>query len=72
MVPAPSPQDETWEKLQFYAKCRVDELIVVDPATRSVDWRGLRGGEYVQIDRSALLDLDGQHLAARIDWPPPD
>jgi Uma2 family endonuclease len=67
-----SPQDETWEKLPFYAKCRVDELIVVDPATRSVDWRGLYDGEYAPVDHSTLVDLDGQRLAAQIDWPPTD
>jgi Uma2 family endonuclease len=64
-----SPQDETWEKLPFYAECRVDELIIVDPATRSVDWRGRRESGYAPIERSALLDLDGQRLAAQIDWP---
>ena len=67
-----SPQDETWEKLAFYAEHRVEELIVVDPATRSVDWRGLGDGEYVPIERSALLDLDALRLAARIEWPPTD
>jgi len=65
-----SPGDETWEKLRFYATNQVDELVVVDPGTRSVDWRALRGGEYVEVARSRLIDLDGARLAALIDWPP--
>ena len=67
-----SPEDETWEKLSFYAGCQVDELIIVDPSTRSVDWRALRGGEYVAVERSELIDLDGRRLAGQIDWPPTD
>jgi Uma2 family endonuclease len=67
-----SPDDETWDKLGFYAERGVDELIIVDPATESVDWRGLCDGEYVRIERSGLVDLDGTRLAAQIDWPPAD
>jgi len=36
------------------------------------DWRALRDGEYVPIERSALIDLDPRRLAAKIDWPPTD
>jgi len=67
-----SPGDETWDKLRFYAARGVEELIVVDPGTRSVDWRALPDGEYVPIERSALIDLDPRRLAAQIDWPPTD
>jgi Uma2 family endonuclease len=67
-----SPDDETWDKLGFYAERGVDELIIVDPARDSVDWRGLRDGEYVRIERSGLVDLDGRRLAAQIEWPPAD
>jgi Uma2 family endonuclease len=64
-----SPGDGTWEKLPFYAAHHVDELLIVDPRERSVDWPGLDGGEYRPIERSRLIDLGPATLAQMIDWP---
>jgi Uma2 family endonuclease len=64
-----SPGDESWEKLPFYAAHEVDEVLIVDPAARSVDWLGLRDGEYRPIARSAVIELGADELADRIDWP---
>jgi Uma2 family endonuclease len=64
-----SPGDETWEKLPFYAGRGVDELLIVDPAHRSVDWLALDGGSYRPSTRSRLIDLGPMDLAGRIDWP---
>lgn len=36
-----SPGDESWEKLPFYAAHRVDEVLIVDPRKRTVDWLAL-------------------------------
>jgi Uma2 family endonuclease len=65
-----SPEDEAWQKLPFYAEHRVDELLIVDPAGRSVTWLALSDGEYRPIDRSGLVDLGASELAERIEWPP--
>jgi Uma2 family endonuclease len=65
-----SPQDETPEKLPFYAAHEVQELLIVDPSARSARWLALRGGEYRSVERSQALDLAGEDLTARIDWPP--
>jgi Uma2 family endonuclease len=65
-----SPQDETWEKLPFYAEHEVDELVIVSSQDRSVTWLALREGEYRPTDRSAIIDLSASELADRIDWPP--
>ena len=46
------------------------EVLIVDPATHSVDWLGLKDGEYQPIERSGLIDLGASDLTARIDWPP--
>jgi hypothetical protein len=62
--------DESRAKLPFYAAHDVDEVLVVDPATRSVDWLGLNDGKYQPIARSGLVDLGAGDLAERIDWPP--
>jgi Uma2 family endonuclease len=64
-----SPGDDTWAKLPFYAAHGVDELLIVDPDKRSVDWLGLTGGKYEPIERSSLIDLPVAELAQRIDWP---
>jgi Uma2 family endonuclease len=64
-----SPGDESWEKLPFYAAHDVDEVLIVDPEKRSVDWLGLQDGEYRPLGRSGLIELGAAELATRIDWP---
>jgi Uma2 family endonuclease len=64
-----SPDDKTWEKLGFYAARGVEEMLIVDPQTRNVDWLALRHGEYAEIQRSGLIELSSDDLAERIDWP---
>ncbi len=64
-----SPGDETWEKLPFYAAHDVDELLIVDPAKRSIDWLGLSDGDYKKIKSSTLIDLGVAELSERIEWP---
>ena len=65
-----STGDEIWEKLGFYAARGVQELLIVDPDARSVDWLGLTAdGEYEPIDRSGLIELSAAELAVRLDWP---
>lgn len=64
-----SPGDKSWDKLPFYAAHDVDEVLIVDPAERSVDWLGLRDGVYRRIERSGLIDLGPRELAEQIDWP---
>jgi Uma2 family endonuclease len=64
-----SPNDKTWEKLPFYAAHDVDELLIIDPEKRSVDWLGLAHGKYEPIERSSLIDLGAAELPQRIDWP---
>jgi Uma2 family endonuclease len=69
-----SPGDASWDKLPFYAAHNVEELLIVDPATRSIDWLALNreedGEPYRAIERSGLIDLGVIDLAERIDWPP--
>ncbi|MGA2470787.1 MAG: hypothetical protein ABSG64_08870 [Solirubrobacteraceae bacterium] len=47
----------------------VDELLIVDPQERAVEWLALDGGEYRPIARSGLVDLGPGELTERIDWP---
>lgn len=64
-----SPGDETWQKLSFYAVHGVNELLIVDPGQRKVDWLGLTGEEYHPIEHSTLIDLSTAEISQRIDWP---
>jgi Uma2 family endonuclease len=67
-----SPNDESWEKLPFYAAHEVGEVLIVDPRKRTVSWLGLEHGEYQPIERSGLVDLGAQELTEQLDWPPVD
>ena len=64
-----SPDDETWNKLEFYAAHGVEELLIVDPQEKTVSWLALESGEYRHLKRSRLLELGAGELAERIDWP---
>lgn len=64
-----SPDDDTWEKLPFYAEHGVEELVIVDPRERTVHWLTLDGGEYRRVERSSLIELGASELAGRLDWP---
>jgi Uma2 family endonuclease len=67
-----SPGDESWQKLPFYAAHNVNEVLIVDPAKRTVDWLGLDDDEYHPIEHSGLIDLGPSELAEQLDWPPRD
>lgn len=81
VVEVVSPNDRSRRKLGFYAARGVDEVVLVDPAARRVEWfareragrrpndRASDGDRMVPVDRSALLDLGADDLAARLDWP---
>lgn len=64
-----SPKDDTWQKLPFYAAHNVDELLIVDPQKRTVQWLALANGRYEPIERSSLIELSAGELSTRIDWP---
>lgn len=67
-----SPDDESWEKLPFYAEHDVDEIVIVDPQTQTVTWLRLDGGEYRPVTHSTLVDVEVADIAAQLDWPPVD
>lgn len=64
-----SPDDETYAKFGFYAARGVDELLIVDPARRVVEWYALGDHGYGQVGASRLIDAGPDELARRIDWP---
>jgi len=64
-----SPNDESWQKLPFYAAHEVDEVLIADLEKRSVHWLTLANGEYRGTERSALIELGTNDLAEQIHWP---
>jgi hypothetical protein len=64
-----SPDDESRQKLPFYAEHDVDEVLLVDPAERTVTWFALHDGAYQPVRRSGLIELGPTELAERLDWP---
>lgn len=66
-----SPNDETWQKVDFYAARAVGELMIVDAQERSVTLLVLdeAGASYQRADESRLLGLSVEALTAQIVWP---
>jgi Uma2 family endonuclease len=64
-----SPGDESRQKLPFYAKHGVDEVLIVDPSDQTVTWLALRDGEYRSVSHSRLVELGPDELGDRLDWP---
>jgi Uma2 family endonuclease len=64
-----SPGDESREKFGFYFRAGVEEVLVVDPLARTVEWfvRGTDG--FVPAPSSALLRVTAEQLHADIEWP---
>ena len=69
VVEVVSPDDETYQKFDFYFDHGVEELVIADPAERTARWwrRGRLGFEAVE--SSPLLALSVAEVTARIDWP---
>jgi Uma2 family endonuclease len=63
-----SPNDETFDKLGFYADHQVDELVIVDPQARTVEWLALEHGGYRATEHSRVIGLTSAELADQLDW----
>jgi Uma2 family endonuclease len=63
-----SPNDETYDKLPFYAAHGVGEVLVVDPSERAVRLLALAGDHYEEARRSALLDVEVDQVRDALRW----
>lgn len=64
-----SPDDATFDKLDFYTAHGVEELLVVDWRQRSIRVLALQDGQ-VERERSSVLDATITELEQEVDWPP--
>ncbi len=64
-----SPDDETYEKLPFYAAHLVDEVWIVDAVGRTIEIRERTAVGWDHSDRSGLLAYNAAEIVAQLDWP---
>ena len=64
-----SPDDETYDKLPFYARHEVDEVLVVEPDARQVRILALADGRYDDAETSKALGVRASELQEAIRWP---
>lgn len=64
-----SRNDESRLKFDFYFRAGVEEMLLVDPLERTVEWYARGADAFVATDGSALLGVSAAALAAEIEWP---
>ena len=69
VVEVVSQGDESRLKFDFYHRAGIEEILIVDPERRTVEWFG-RGPEAFEPSAgSALLGMASAELEGAIDWP---
>ena len=71
-----SQDDDTYKKFSFYATRGIAEILVIDPAKRTVQWfvRAEASAEtlaepFIEATASVVLGLSSETLAAELRWP---
>ncbi len=64
-----APDDETWDKLPFYHRAGVEELVIADPGSRTIRILVREALDYRDAGTSAILGVDGTSLASAVHWP---
>jgi len=70
VVEVVSPGDESYAKFDFYHRLGVEEVLIVDPLRRAVEWYQRSEAGFDRCGASRLLSVTEAALAAEIDWPP--
>ena len=69
VVEVVSPGDESRRKLDYYFRCGVEELLIVEPELGTLEWFARAADGFEPANGSAILGLTGSDLADAIDWP---
>jgi Uma2 family endonuclease len=64
-----SPGDESRRKLDFYFRAGVEEVLIVDPDVRAVEWFERGPDAFRPALGSGLLGITSTELTAAIEWP---
>jgi len=65
-----SPGDESYAKFGFYHRLGVEEVFIVDPLQRAVEWYSRADAGFERSGASRFLSVTEAGVAAEIDWPP--
>lgn len=68
VVEVRSPGDTAYMKLGFYFRHGVEEVLIVDPETRTADWYVRGADAFVPAAASVLLGISGEEIATRLPW----
>jgi Uma2 family endonuclease len=63
-----SPDDETYEKFDFYFAQGVEELLIVDPRRQTVEWYARGTHAFEPTSGSQLLGMTADELAGSLVW----
>lgn len=69
VVEVVSPGDESRNKLDFYFRQGVEEILIVDPRSRTVEWFQRGEESFEPATGSALLGVSSDELVLELDWP---
>jgi Uma2 family endonuclease len=68
VVEVRSPDDETFDKFDFYFEHQVEEVLVADLVDRTVAWYVRGTDAFVEHDRSELLGISADQVAVALHW----
>jgi Uma2 family endonuclease len=68
-APAPDKADESREKFEFYFWAKIKEVLIVDPAARTVEWFARDKSSFRPANASGLLGISAAQLSKSIAWP---
>ena len=69
VVEVVSPGDESRRKLDFYHRAGVEELLIVEPEPRTIEWFARATDRFEPAEGSAILGVTTAELHRAIDWP---
>jgi Uma2 family endonuclease len=69
VVEVVSPGDESRRKFDFYHRAGVEEVLIVDPEARTVEWFRRGADAFEASEHSSILGITTADLVTAIDWP---
>jgi Uma2 family endonuclease len=68
VVEVRSPDDETYDKFEFYFEHGVEELLITDLVSHEVQWYRRGESEFVRADSSDVLGLSAEDVRRQLRW----
>jgi Uma2 family endonuclease len=68
LVEVKSPNDETYDKFDFYFARNVEEILIADLASSTVSWFVRSNTGFVRAESSAILGLSINDVASALEW----